>query len=652
MVRTRLPFLFAAGLAACLLQQAAAEPEITGTNFRGLRIGHKTTLQFQGYELGPRPQVLLPVPIASQTVKPGATPENVAIEIELAQDIHPGIYPLWLITAREIAPPIFVGIDELPQAPISAELSQLPVALHGRIGGTAIARTSFQGKKGERIVVDVEARRLGSDVQPNLRLLDPRGTQIAWSHGRVALWGDPRIEATLPKDGRYQIELHELAYQGGRPNEFRLKAGKLHYADFVFPLGAQRGTKAKLQFAGTSATKRELPAVDLSDAVFAVPVRLPPQAGFTGTPPTLRVSDFPNVVEPDGPQGEMPQAAVPAALNGRLLPGEEDRFRLQVAPKSRLRMEVFAHRAGSPLDSVLLVRDENGRELARNDDQAETVDPGLDLTVPDSVKQIVVALRGRTDAGGPDYLYRIEVTQRQPDFALRAENARLGIPQGGAALLRVTADRQGYGGPIRLDWRHLPQGVQPSAAEIPAGANSALITLTAASGAQPDARVAALQGSSADGRLVRAALVPEFAAASAQPWLRKHIAVAVLAAAPLSVAWAQPPKSLSPGSKVSVAIHLNRRDGANGPVRLSLLTSQPVPLKKKGNEQVPDLAQALRLQSAPLLKPGEPVPQLTILVPPKLPNLPYDLVLKAELLENDEVVATAYTPSVRLTAGD
>src|SRR5207249_2660399 len=104
--------------------------------------------------------------------------------------------------------------------------------------------TSFQGKKGQRVVVEVEARRLGSAIDPLLELLDPRGVQLAWSQSKALLADDARMETVLPADGRYSVLLRDALYQAGTPNQFRLKIGDLHYADFVFPLGVQRGTRA------------------------------------------------------------------------------------------------------------------------------------------------------------------------------------------------------------------------------------------------------------------------------------------------------------------------------------------------------------------------------------------------------------------------
>ena len=53
--------------------------------------------------------------------------------------------------------------------------------------------------------------------------------------------------------------------------------------------------------------------------------------------------------------------AGPVGVSGRLLvPYEEDRYRLLVSPGSKLRLEVFAERIGSPIDVALVVRNDKG----------------------------------------------------------------------------------------------------------------------------------------------------------------------------------------------------------------------------------------------------------------------------------------------------
>ena len=140
----------------------------------------------------------------------------------------------------------------------------------------------------------------------------------------------------------------------------------------------------------------------------------------SGSRPRVIVSDHAEIVE--APASDKPQEipAAPVAINGRLDgPAQQDRYRLAVTPGAQLRFDVLARRAGSPLDGVLSIQNEQGAELAGNDDRPGTSDPGLDFKVPDGVNAVVVALRDLSGRGGADYIYRISVaTVGAPDFSL------------------------------------------------------------------------------------------------------------------------------------------------------------------------------------------------------------------------------------------
>src|SRR5207244_12554653 len=121
---------------------------------------------------------------------------------------------------------------------------------------------------------------------------------------------------------------------------------------------------------------------------------LPALRGLTGPAARIVVGDFPEVLEGESAAGKLQEVAVPAVINGRIgKPQEEDRYRLLVKPGMRLRFDVLANRAGSPLDAVLSVRTEAGAEVASGDDRPDTLDPVVEYTVPAGVTALVVAVR-------------------------------------------------------------------------------------------------------------------------------------------------------------------------------------------------------------------------------------------------------------------
>ncbi|MGE0607199.1 MAG: hypothetical protein AB7O62_08915 [Pirellulales bacterium] len=657
----RLRFVIAGSLLAGLLMLPSvaiqAAPQINNLSVRGLQIGGSTTLAIDGAELLPEPKLFLgAVPVAFK-LKDGAQPNRIEVEIALdaSQEASlSGVQQLRIGSASGISNGVLVGVNRLPQLPFGPAATQLPAAYHGELSGSTVLSTQFEGRQGQQIVIDLSSRRLGSAMTPVVRLLDSRRVQLAWSQGRAALAGDARITYLLPADGTYFVEMHDQLYRGAAPGFFALKIGELNYADFVLPLAVQRGQAADLLFAGTNLPPATSTHFDGNILAQALPAAWPAVANFTGNRPAVAISDHAELLEQRPADGSLPQAAVPTGISGRLaVAGEDDRYKLAVQPGAALRFDVQAQRIGSPLDGVLTIYNEAGGGLASNDDRPGTTDPGLDFTVPAGVTNILVGLKDLHGRGGEDFVYRISAAPvSQPDFSLTLTEDRQLLPQGGAALLRVQAARTGYNGPIKLSLAGLPAGTTLANDEIPAGANEAFVSLTS-SELPLSQGVITVTGQSVDPvvGLVRTARAAETPATRDQPWLRAETGLAVVGPGALVAALAADSAGgqIPIGSPLTIQVQIARAEGMAGPVRLSLLTTQTIPTKAENNQQVPDLARALRVEGTPTIPADQSSVDVVVQVPGDLPEIPYDLAFKAELLSADEktVVASAVSAARR-----
>lgn len=654
--------IFALAMATCLFfcVSALAAPTINNASLRGLQIGGTTTIAFDGGDLLADPKILATFPIAKQAVVAGASASRVQIEITLDASVSPGVYQLRLASSKGISNAIAVGVDRLPQQPIAPQVAALPVALHGAVNGSEVQRVTFNGKKDERVVIDVESRRLGANLKPVLRMYDERGKQVAWSPQQSSIAGDARCNVTLPADGAYTVELNDLLYRAAAPSFFRLKIGALSYADLAFPVGVTQGTKTPLQFAGSNLpaeARAELDASAPTPLPLDRPAPVPAAANFTGPAPRVVVSAFPEVVEAAPPAGLQAIEQVPSAINGRLsAAGEEDNYLLTVAPGAKLRFDVLARRLGSPIDGVLTVRGEKGEQPVANDDRPGQADPGLDYTVPASVTKLIVSLRDLQRRGGPDSIYRIAITDlARPDFGLALDADRINIPAGGTQVVKVVVDRQGYDGPIKLDVS--PMSVALAGQEIPAGATIGLLTVTAPAGA-PQSMLATILGSGGEmpNTIVRTARIAESPVSQRQPWFRGEFGVAVSEPTPLAVAWVPgaPDEKLPKGGKLEAKLQFTRAPGVAGPIRVQLVTTQVAPKKKiKENnveKEVVDIDRTLRLEGVPMFGAEINEGVVNLLVPADLPSNPWGLVLIAELLSADgkSVAASSATPARQL----
>jgi hypothetical protein len=213
---------------------------------------------------------------------------------------------------------------------------------------------------------------------------------------------------------------------------------------------------------------------------------------------------------PDTPEKEpnhSPANAQPVALstivNGRIdKPGDRDVFRFDAKAGSEFVAEVYARRLDSPLDSVLMLTDSSGRQLAFNDDHD---DKGAGLTTHQADSWLTAKLPAdgtyylhltdAQDKGGPEYAYRLRVGPPRPDFELRIVPSSVHVRGGASAAVTVSALRKdGFTGEIELLLKDAPPGFRLSGARIPAGQDQVRFTLNAPPLAQDDCIALSLQG--------------------------------------------------------------------------------------------------------------------------------------------------------------
>ena len=130
--------------------------------------------------------------------------------------------------------------------------------------------------------------------------------------------------------------------------------------------------------------------------------------------------------EPNDEPTTAQPVTLPIIINGRIdPPGDCDVFRFEGRAGQKIVAEVNARRLDSPLDSVLRLTDANGRQLAYNDDY---IDKGAGLLTHHADSLIAVTLPADgtyylhladvESKGGPEYAYRLRISEPRPDFAL------------------------------------------------------------------------------------------------------------------------------------------------------------------------------------------------------------------------------------------
>ena len=197
-----------------------------------------------------------------------------------------------------------------------------PFTLNGTLRGPERDIFRLSAKAGEKRVIEVEARRCGSALDPLLEILDANGRVIARSEDAPLLGLDARVEVVFPRDGDYDVVVRDSRFSTQTANFYRLKVGSYSYPREVFPLGGRRG-----ELVETSLGLQKI-NVDLRNATSNVRQMFVNVPGSPALPVPFAVGDDPEVNAPvDAPIGS------PVTINARLLKaGQVDRYTLRVPP--------------------------------------------------------------------------------------------------------------------------------------------------------------------------------------------------------------------------------------------------------------------------------------------------------------------------------
>ncbi len=507
----------AAGLAAAAAW--AEPPKVASTSPFGVRRGLATEVTILGTGLEGKPRLLAPFSAEVQAVS--ADPAGWKLRITPAAETPIGSYVCRIRTDDGLSAPFLFAVGQVPQVAEkedngsfeTAQVIPSPVVVEGQSAGNDVDYFRFAGKKGQRIVVDAQCARIGSGVDPSIRLTTAAHAYIASADDSPGLMTDARLTAVLPEDTDYVIELSDSRYQGGEKPIYRLLVGPVPVVDEVFPLGGRRGETVGLELRGGTLPSPGVAAATLIPSPGEGPEVFRPRVtnhtlgiAAAGEPvldvesmPPLSVSGHPEHREPADPAAPPLRAFAPAVFNGRIeARNDEDRYVVGVVPGQRLRIEVDAAELGSALDGVLQVKGPDGAVLASADDTNIPVvakkaaakkvaisspDPSLIFTVPAGMTELTLSLRDLRGEGGPGYAYRLTVEPISAGFQVTIADDHASIPRGGTAAVGVAVVRQGYDGPITLNVANLPPGLTARPGLIQAGQAVGSFTLSASADA-------------------------------------------------------------------------------------------------------------------------------------------------------------------------
>jgi hypothetical protein len=392
-----------------------------------------------------------------------------------------------------------------------ANLITVPSVVSGRIEAVEdVDYFKFHAEAGEVLTLEVLCARIQDKIHdlqkhadPMLTLFDESGRELAASDD--SYFADPLLTFPVPRTGDYTIQIRDAKYDGDAHWVYALFVTNRPYVTHVFPLAGNPGQTVLVEPVGSAKAVQSRVSLQVPSPPGIHEVTL--DVGGVKTNPVAFISSpLPQVFEqePNDTPETATRISIPCGINGRIGTKRDlDHFVFTAAKGKTIRLEVKARRFGSPLqsslDSVLDVMTPKGEVLANNDD-AFGKDAALVFTPP-ADGDYILCIRDLNSKGGETAIYYLEADWAQPDFSLRCDpdKAMIGPGSSTAWYVHVTRDN-GFGGPVRVEVRDLPEGVTASPLTIPPSMTQGLLVLTAA----PDAHREA-----ANVHVVGTAIVPQ-----------------------------------------------------------------------------------------------------------------------------------------------
>ena len=350
-------------------------------------------------------------------------------------------------------------------------------------------------KKGQRLSVEVEAMRLGRTMfDAYVAILDPKKFELASCDDTPLLRNDAFVSIIAPEDGDYRILVHEASYEGNEQCQYRLHIGTFPRPKAVFPTGGKPGETVDFTFIGdpSGPIQQSITLPPSANARFAI---FPQHDGLSApSPHWITVSPL-DAVRETGPNHDpasaTPVPPVPCAIHG-IVDGEakSDWFKFTAAKGRNLVFRVLARSHRSPLDSVLSIHQADGKQLAVNDDQG-TPDSLVNWSCP-ADGDYNIQIRDQLGRGGPDFTYRIEITDKSPSIAATLPTVEqyisqkwktFPVPRGNRYAAIINIARENIACDAVFEAGSLPAGVTMHSPPIPRSVTTFPVVFEAAADA-------------------------------------------------------------------------------------------------------------------------------------------------------------------------
>jgi hypothetical protein len=606
--RTTLVVVALLALLCAAEPSAAVDAQLARVNPRGAMRGTEVELTLTGNLLADAQEVLFYQPGITVKELKAENAQTLKVKVAIAPDARPGEYALRVRTATGISHlrTFYVGLlPPLAEAEPNNEFSQpqkveLNHTITGVVENEDVDYYFVDAKQGQRITAEVEALRLATTFfDPFVAILDAERFELSASDDTALLLQDSVASVIAPKDGRYIIQIRESSYGGNGDCHYRLHVGTFPRPTMVFPAGGQAGQDVNVQFigdvAGPFSQSVKLPAGPADDKFGLLAEQngqLAPSANL------FRVSPFPNVLEAE-PNDALAQATLatgelPLSFNGIIEKSQDmDFFKFTAKAGQQFHVQAYARRLRSPLDLVIVLCNAKGETIVASDDTGG----------PDAYARFGVPADGEyalyvfdfLRQGGPDYVYRVEITPVQPALTLSIpaldqnnnsqERQTIVVPKGNRFATLVRATRADFGGEVTLSADGLPAGITMNAENVAENLDVVPVVFEATPDAPVAGKLLDLTGACAKPEVAvkgvfrqTVNLVPNNQCGNAQPFYVGEVgklAVAVADEAPFKINIVQPKVPLVQGGSMQLKVVAEKKPDFKAPIYLQMVFYPP-----------------------------------------------------------------------------
>ena len=499
--------------------------------------------------------VARPVMASATEFDPQPRPVPGRMRIEIAADVPPGLYDAVATGRYGVTNPRLFMVGTTAEISrrtgINAPATAADVPVDATVSGVATANAAdhyaITLAAGQRIRIDIWARRLDSRMTPVLSVANPVGRIVA--RGKRLHGDDPCLDFVARDAGRHVIRLHDMYMGGGDDMPYRLVISSGPVVESVFPPVAVAGGTTRLAVVGRG-LPGGVPAGDDGLEQMAVDATIDAAAGTAGgrfawrlfsardvaaelvdvsggvldqapVPPAVLAAAGAVIVEqePNNDPAQPQKIALPSVVAGRFHPrGDRDWLSFEAKAGEEWVFDLHSRRLGLPTDPSLLVesvtQSPDGKAVTKeiafaDDGPAEfqggvldrpSFDPMITFKPPaDGTYRLLVRELAADSRAGIDRAWVLEARRPVPGFRLvvplaqpdRVDPKKIArsVPSlqvGGRIAVDVFVVRiDGFAGDIALEPQGLPAGVTATPTIIPGNANRGVLVLTAADTAQP-----------------------------------------------------------------------------------------------------------------------------------------------------------------------